>query len=354
MSLEQSVNQDSNLSEEELILAEVTAQAEEMRKSYSDSEVVVENDQADSSEEEASTNEPIEEEVSGEENTEPEADNAVSDEEDIDVENMSFKKPLKLSDRGMELPINNMQELITLASQGLNFTRKTQELSGYRKLVDTVKSAGIDESDIQMLADIKSGNKTAINGLAEKYKVDLYDLDNDAVYKPEAQVNVPTEADYVAQEIMRDERLSAQFKDIVQYVPDSFKEALATDARVLRAFSDDVRSGVAQKILPEAMKTIAMNPNIDFIQAYMNADKNLSLAQSQQPQQELAPEVVQQVATKPTVANASSSAKAKVSISSGSQSQAKADDSLDVWENGLSDAELIRRIQIQADRYRNQ
>jgi hypothetical protein len=205
-----------------------------------------------------------------------------------------------------------------------------------------------------MLADIKSGNKTAINGLAEKYKVDLYDLDNDAVYKPEAQVNVPTEADYVAQEIMRDERLSAQFKDIVQYVPDSFKEALATDARVLRAFSDDVRSGVAQKILPEAMKTIAMNPNIDFIQAYMNADKNLSLAQSQQPQQELAPEVVQQVATKPTVANASSSAKAKVSISSGSQSQAKADDSLDVWENGLSDAELIRRIQIQADRYRNQ
>lgn len=346
MSLEQSVNQDS-ISEEEQIMEEARAEAEAMRNAV-EPEVVndqpeVEGEQVVENQTESETdNEPVEKPNT--EVSEPEVE--------PDVRSMEFKEPIKITDRGLDLPVKNMQELIQLAQQGLNFTRKTQELSSYKKLVETVKSAGVDESDIQMLADIKAGNKTAINGLAEKYKLDLYDIDNEATYKPEVQLPTYNEADYVAEEIMRDERLATEFKDIVQYVPDSFKNQLATDARVLKAFSEDVRSGIARQVLPETVKRMAMNPNGDFIGTYLSVVDSLSV-QPEQPQQQLAPEVVQQVATKPTVANATSSAKAKVSISSGSQSQARADDSLDIWENGLSDSELIRRIQIQADRLKN-
>ena len=51
--------------------------------------------------------------------------------------------------------------------------------------------------------------------------------------------------------------------------------------------------------------------------------------------------------------NATTVDKAKVSISSGKQSSASSDDDLDIYEDGLTDRELMRRIQIQADRLRN-
>ena len=96
-----------------------------------------------------------------------------TDNDDTDITGMSFKKPITLKDRNLELPVNNMQELISLAQQGLNWTRKRQVLAEHKAKIDTLNSAGIEDSDLQMLVDLKAGNKEAINGLANKYNIDF-------------------------------------------------------------------------------------------------------------------------------------------------------------------------------------
>lgn len=332
----------TNLESEEDILASVRAEAEAM-KSALEIETTDKVEDVETKEEKVSSEESN---VDVKESANAEEPETKTKEEPTDDKPLVFKEPITLKNRGMTIPVNNMDELIKIAEQGLDYTRKTNELAPYRKTIEYIKATGIEESDLQMLAEIKSGNKTAINGLVSKYNIDVDSYDDTAKFQPQVDVRIPNDVDYVAQEIMSNPELANNFKNIVQYVPDSFKTQLASDANVLRAFSTDVERGIAQQILPEANKLMMLNPGMDFTQAYVTAGNKVFAQPAATEPTAQAP-----VTTPKVVPNASSDAKAKASI--GSKAGATPDSSIDIWENGLSDAELVARIQAEANKLRN-
>jgi hypothetical protein len=231
-----------------------------------------------------------------------------------------------------------MDELISLAQKGLNYTQKTQQLSSQKNTVDYLGKHNINMEDLEALAAIKNGDKEAIGYLAKNNKIDIYDVDSTATFNPSDNVKYyePTDVDLVAQDILQNEQVSQQITEWVSndVLPNEFLGLLRTDARALQAFAEDVDSGIAQRILPVAVKNYAINKG-NFLDSYIGAARHL------------------QAQAVPEVKNASTSDKAKVSISSGRQSSATIDDDGDIYENNISNAELMRRIQIQADKLRN-
>lgn len=310
--LEQSVEQTS---EESIMLEQAYADAKAMQ-------------------EESNLPEEVEEESTVEEDL-SESEEIVPGENKLD--NL-FSEPIILKDRKLEIPVNNMDELISLAQKGLNYTQKTQQLSSQKNTVDYLGKHNINMEDLEALAAIKNGDKEAIGYLAKNNKIDIYDVDSTATFNPSDNVKYyePTDVDLVAQDILQNEQVSQQITEWVSndVLPNEFLGLLRTDARALQAFAEDVDSGIAQRILPVAVKNYAINKG-NFLDSYIGAARYL------------------QAQVVPEVKNASTSDKAKVSISSGRQSSATIDDDGDIYENNISNAELMRRIQIQADKLRN-
>jgi len=281
-----------------------------------------------------------------------EGDEVGSDSFDFDftdeaVLNKPFKTPMMVKRKGVEIPVNNFKEALELLPKSIDYTAKMQQIAPHRKTIEYMDQYGLTMSDLQRIAEIKSGNKDALASLAKEAKIDVWDVDTDADYKPsnEFEPLEPNMVEEVAQEIMADESWANEVKQITAYVPDAFKQTLATDANVLRGFAEDVRNGVAKQLVPEAIKINAMNPNMNFIQAYMQAgDKILGNAA---PEANTPPAATLPPKTAPSV---DASTRAKAGSPKASQSSGKV--SVDLWEDGISESELASRIQMLANQHR--
>ena len=349
MSINNNLEQPTQASEEELLINEIRSQAEEMKSSINEPEstdvdIATQDDsvqKANDVSEDVDKND-VEGDTSSDDNVneEGQSQDTKTKQNPEDIFSKDFDEEIVLKSRGLKVPVKNMKELIQFGEKGLDYIRKTQEIAPFRKIIEMMQNAGVDEADIQMLADIKSGNKTAINGFASKYNIDLLDVDSEAQYKPQVNIPVATEADEVARDIMANKELHSEFTNVVQYVPQSFKEILAQDAKILRGFAIDVEHGIAQKLLPEANKIMILNPGVDFISAYRAAGERLIGSKQE----------VQSVETKITtpivnrVQDTSADKKQKAGISSGSSGSKDKGKSLDIWENGLDDNELTARV----------
>jgi len=257
-----------------------------------------------------------------------------------------FEKPVLLKDRDIEIPVYSMDELIKLAHQGLNFTRKTQEIAPARKILKFAKDNGLDESKLEqyipILADIDKGNKDAVTKLAQLKGIDIYELSDEHNYEPNpVQYSEPSEVESVAESILANEELSSEIRRLSNYLPDDVKSILSSDAKALKAFAVDASNGVAQKLIPEAIKLQSMYGG-SFMDAYVYAGEQAFKQQNP---------VQQNVATKPVQNTVNVANRNKAVISKGSANAVNSDD-LDVWENGLSDEALVDRIKMAASKYR--
>lgn len=349
--LEQAENQTS---EEAKLLEEIRQEADRMKnQSYEEVDTSTkEQEVTKSNEAEAESSQQAEEtDAVEQESTQTEEESKAIEKSDEakekDISSMVFETPIMIKNRGLNLPVNNMAELIKMAEMGVDYTRKTQEIAPYRKTVELIKSTGIDESDLQLLADIKAGNKTAINGLAEKYQIDLLDVDPSTKYKQQVSLPLYNEADIVAQEIMANQPLAQEFQRVAQFIPNDFKDMMAKDANLLRSFAVDVENGVAQQLLPEVTKIMTLNPGVDFITAYVHAGDKIFGSQAQ-VQQQVQPQAKQ------AVVNAPASAKEKAGVVAKAPSAASSESDIDIWKDGLSESDIVAKIREQANRMRVQ
>ena len=273
---------------------------------------------------------PVEEEVAIETEPEPEAP---IEESSLDV--IDFSEPVLLKDRDLELPINNKDELLNLARQGLNFTRKTQDFAKHKPTLDYMEKHDISLEQLQTYAEAKSGNTDALGQIAKESNIDPLDVDANSQYKPNNDYapKVANEVEAFAAEIQQDTQTANEFRGMMDYVPESFKSTLGSDVNTLKAFTQDVKSGVAKELMPEAVKLYALNGG-DFVQSYIQAGNNVYGSQ----QETVAP-TQQDVA--PTQAQPVSENRAKAGISSASSSSSNSME-FDTW--GSSDAEFMEKI----------
>jgi len=126
-------------------------------------------------------------------------------------------------------------------------------------LQDFIKKGNIDESDLALLADIKAGKVGAMKKLADRNNLDLVDVDEfEGEYEPEAKMEIRDDIDIVLDNMRADTELATKFDGIVETLPDDFLSVIANDPRDLAAFIGQVKSGVAEELLPEAAKQAAL------------------------------------------------------------------------------------------------
>ena len=117
-------------------------------------------------------------------------------------------------------------------------------------------------------------NAEALALLAQQSGIDLYDAEHKE-YKPVVEKR-NYELDDVITEINQNEEIATQMNTYVQSVPQSVKDTLTSNPNILRGLNIDAQNGVAQQIMPEVIKQLAINPNQDFVTLYQGIGQKVS------------------------------------------------------------------------------
>lgn len=269
----------------------------------------------------------------------PEEDPTPDPEED---ENKNVFKPMELKSKNVKLQVDNLDELVKLATQGLDYTKKTQMLSPYRQRIKTMEANGITEEDLVLLKDIKGGDVTAFKKLMTDVGIeDTYDIDSaEGTYTPTSLEQVPEtqiETEDIIAEIQGDVQGSTDLIALTNSITDnSFIETLGNDAKALKAVYEDVKSGIATEAVERANKIVALNPNVSFGQAYVKSAMDIRSQTTPEPK-----EAVKETVVKKDVPL---SKKMKSGLNNGSRSPAPSgkvgiDDILD-----MPDAEFMSKL----------
>ena len=202
-----------------------------------------------------------------------EADKQQPVEVDYKAEYDKLMAPLKAN--GKTIDIRNPQELIQLAQQGANYTRKMQELAPKRKLLMMLENNGLDENQLSFFLDLKNKNPEAIKKLLKDSGIDPMDLDTsvEPAYK---QGNHRVTDDEVSfQTTLDDVRSTEDGQKTVQIIHNTWdqasKETLWSNPEIISIMHEQRQSGVYDLIAAEVdrQKTLGkIATAVPFLQAY--------------------------------------------------------------------------------------
>ncbi len=220
------------------------------------------------------------EEDEGDEDDEegPEGDNESPDDNpdeaseadlEADEEPVAFQ-PLRAD--GKEYPIESMQELYSLASKGINADRKWNESAEGRKIASTMSKNRLTQEDINMLVDLKAGDKKAIASLLKGAEIDPLDIDVDALdgkYKPKdhSTDDFEMQLDDVVSKI----KTSPRYEESVGVIMDNWdkqsKDAFYQNPKILELLNVDMQIGsdgssMYDKVSPVAEKMKALETGV--------------------------------------------------------------------------------------------
>lgn len=218
-------------------------------------------------------------------------ENNHQNENKIDEENNKVKEfePIEFEYSGHKIKVESQDELIAMlrksAELQTNFKPKTKEELA-------LEQAGLSAEDIALYIDAKNGDKNALAKIATLGKIDLLDVSEEdaTAYTKKFNVVEPNDAEIVAQSIVNDKQLFETFTRVTSGLPKHFMTAVTSNARDLATFKEQIQSGLAQEIIPQALKLTYQG--VDFIDAYVRVGTkimseragNNTQQQQQQPQ----------------------------------------------------------------------
>lgn len=230
-----------------------------------------------------------------------EADDA--DQQNVDDEEVPYgfklNKPIPIKARGMQIDINSEKELVELAHKGFDYFKKTQELAKWRKDIDVIEDGQLSIEELQLLADIKSGNKEAVSAMMNKYGIDPIAVEPEDAnqYRQTQRFSDNYEVENIVDSIKSDPQHLEHFQRVSSALPDEFVDEIASDATKLMHFSDHVKRGLADKVIPEAMKAQVMYGG-RFMDHYTRIGQQMAMQEEQVPKQtEQTPNVEQRQMT---------------------------------------------------------
>ena len=208
----------------------------------------------------------------------------------IDEENNKVKEfePIEFEYSGHKIKVESQDELIAMlrksAELQTNFKPKTKEELA-------LEQAGLSAEDIALYIDAKNGDKNALAKIATLGKIDLLDVSEEdaTAYTKKFNVVEPNDAEIVAQSIVNDKQLFETFTRVTSGLPKHFIQAVTSNGKDLATFKEQIQSGLAQEIIPQALKLTYQG--VDFIDAYVRVGTKImserasnNIQQQQQPQ----------------------------------------------------------------------
>lgn len=216
-------------------------------------------------------------------------ENNHQDENKIDEDNNNVEefKPIEFEYSGHKIKVESQDELMAMlrksAELQTNFKPKTKEELA-------LEQAGLSAEDIALYIDAKNGDKNALAKIATLGKIDLLDVSEEdaTAYTKKFNIVEPNDAEIVAQSIVNDKQLFETFTRVTSGLPKHFIQAVTSNGKDLATFKEQIQSGLAQEIIPQALKLTYQG--VDFIDAYVRVGTKImseraSNANQQQQQQ---------------------------------------------------------------------
>lgn len=280
---------EEELAQEEPISTEEDSYDAEYEKAWSDEEEVAEADIVEEVVDESLTEEDNLEQPVDEVESEGTPEEATADEDSKEDEKESSKDFFdKLKWNGQEIPVTR-EEAIALAQKGFDSQKKWQEAAINRPLKEAIDKYGITAEQLEMLGNIvKDKNPEALALLAKQSNIDLYDAEHND-YKPVVeQKNYAL--DDVIDEINQNEQIATEMNRYVSDMPQSVKDVLVNEPEILRGLNIDMQNGIAQRVMPEVIKQLAINPSYgkDFVRLYQDIGQRMFSQSQPDVQQEQA------------------------------------------------------------------
>ncbi len=205
------------------------------------------------------------------------AEEQVDNETVTDEAGIDFSRGVTIKDGDIELTITDEAKAVRLMQQGLNYAGKTTELAKYRSFVNYAEENNISLDDIQMMHDIKSGNKDAYSKLAKDAGIDIYDVSEDqhSEYQPSPvqmsqQQELDPRVDSIAGEILSNADYTAQFQKWLPQMPEDVQKVVTSDANILNGVYEDIKAGVFDGSMNQAYQYMRVD-GMPFAQAYTQA-----------------------------------------------------------------------------------
>ena len=139
----------------------------------------------------------------------------------------------------------------------MNYTQKMQQIKPWRKTIDAIEQANLNQDDVNLAIDVLKGDKDAIAALLKRTGIDALELDvDDAKYQPKDYGRNETELAIkdIVDEIKNDKEYDTTY-DILETRWDSkSKTEFVENPELIRQLHLDVKSGMFDTISPIASK----------------------------------------------------------------------------------------------------
>lgn len=194
---------------------------------------------------------------------------------------------------GKDFTIRSPEDAIRLMQQGVNYSRRMQELKPMKTLNRMLQDNNLtDQNKINFLIDVSKGDKEAITQLLKNHKIDPMDLDIDKDSSYQAKNYAGNTQDNEFRDTLDEVITTPVGQALVTHIyndwdPES-KKRLRENPAILGNLTDLKNAGVYDKVLEELnyQKSIGYLTNVPFLQAFDQvgeAMKNAGLFNSPQP-----------------------------------------------------------------------
>ena len=230
-----------------------------------------------------------EEEITNENSEEVVKEDTVEDENSIEYESSNTEEPIEASEEASQESVRNndiytikangkeydmsIDELKQMASKGMDYVKKTTALKPYRTMIAAMEQNGLSAEDINLLIDLKKGNKEAIAKIVSDSKIDVYDIPDSSDYTPteyrvqESQLDMKE----MVADISKDSEFS-RTSDIYSKLDENSKTAINNSPAMLAGLHQDIKSGLFDQVLPYAEKRAMIDGySQPFLKYYIEA-----------------------------------------------------------------------------------
>lgn len=210
-------------------------------------------------------NEEQEEETEEDSETEESAQETVDEQpakEEATLTTDTHKVPtFRLKADGTEFELTE-DELKQLASKGMNYTKKMQDIKEYREHVSAIKEAALSKDDINLMIDVLKGDKDALATVMKRTGVDALDVDvENSRYVPKnyGRNEVELEIEEVVESISRDPEYVTTKHIISSNWDKQSQMEFVKDPIKIAKLHEDVKNGIFDQVVPMMLKKKALD-----------------------------------------------------------------------------------------------
>lgn len=205
--------------------------------------------------------EETEEDSETEESAQDTVDEQPTEEEPKPTEDTHKVPTFRLKADGTEFELTE-NELKQLASKGMNYTKKMQDIKEYREHVSAIKEAALSKDDINLMIDVLKGDKDALATVMKRTGVDALDVDvENSKYVPKnyGRNEVELEIEEVVETISRDPEYVTTKHIISSNWDKQSQMEFVRDPLKIAKLHEDVKNGIFDQVVPMMLKKKALD-----------------------------------------------------------------------------------------------